>query len=168
MPEELSIYNNTREADKMHELLNHTLAPSRLRKGLLHMPTADSTHEIVKNVVRILQNRIRDPIHHPPLKVAVFGGSITIGRNCYKNRMQYKECAWPRRFELLINQFVGSEVIKVYNLAIAGTNTGTASSRVEYWMYPDELKEEGPDVIINSYSTNGKCIQYFILKFCFI
>ncbi len=157
MPQELSIFNNTQEAEKMHHLLHHTLSPSRMRKGILHMPTLDSTHDTVKHIVQILENRIRDPsIHNPPLKIAVFGGSVTIGRGCHGKAMVNRICAWPRRFELLINQFVGMDLIKIYNLGIGGTNTNTARNMVDYWMYPDDLKKEGPDVIINSYSTNGK------------
>ncbi len=156
MPQELSIFNNTKEAEKMYTLLHDTLAPSRMRKGILHMPTLDSTHDTVKHVIRILENRIRDPVNNPPLKIAVFGGSVTIGRDCYRTRIQYKDCAWPRRFELLVNQFVGMELIKIYNLGIGGTSTSTARNMVDYWMYPQDLKTEGPDVIINSYSTNGK------------
>ncbi len=156
MPQELSIFHNTNEAEKMHDLLYHTLAPSRMRRGVLHMPTLDSTHDTVKHIIRILEHRIRDPVNNPPLKIVVFGGSVTIGRECYGRVMEHKSCAWPRRFELLINQFVGMDLIKIYNLGIGGTNTTTASHMVDYWMYPDDLKQEGPDVIINSYSTNGE------------
>ncbi len=158
MPPEMSIYNNTQEATKMHELLHNILTPSRMRKGLLHMPTLSASHEIVKKVVRIIENRIRDPINHPPLRVAVLGGSVTTGRLCRKKGLEDRPCAWPRRFELLINQFIGTEVIEVYNLAIGGTNSAVGAQIVEYWMYPKILKQEGPDVIINSYSTNGKCM----------
>ena len=73
-----------------------------------------------------------------------------------EKEIQNKQCAWPTRFKLLINQFLGMDVVEVYNLGIGGTNSDTATRMVDYWMYPDELKQEGPDVIINSYSTNGK------------
>ena len=65
-----------------------------------------------------------------------------------------KECAWPRRFEYLVNQVVGKEIIKVHNMAVGGTSTGQGNVFVKYWMYPEEIRETGPDVIINSYSTN--------------
>jgi len=75
--------------------------------------------------------------------------------------MQNKECAWPKRFERLINQFFGREIIQVFNLAIGGTSTTSATSRVKYWMYGDpELDKLGPDVIINSYSTNDSIVPW--------
>lgn len=112
----------------------------------------------------IIEKRLQDPESNPPLRIAVFGGSVTLGRGCDKTnlrKMQNKECAWPKRFERLINQFFGREIIQVFNLAIGGTSTISATSRVKYWMYGDpELDKLGPDVIINSYSTNDSIVPW--------
>jgi len=161
---------NPSEAKVMHDLLEDILTTTRLRKGLMHIPpTTKSSHEIIDNVIRIVQNRIRAPEDYPPLNIVVLGGSVTLGRGCDKARVQNKNCAWPKRLELLCNQFFSTvlnskqnrkesySIVKVYNMAIGGTSTeSTATKLIEYWMYPKELKESGPDVIINSYSTNGK------------
>jgi hypothetical protein len=142
------------EDAKMHKILEEILTPSRLRRAVRHLPTF--SHSIVKNVMEIIQKRIQDPAKNPPLRVAVFGGSVTIGRGCGKDtRALYNfPCAWPQRLELLINQFSKMEIIKVYNLGVGGTDSSTGTTKIKYWMYPDEISKVGPDVIINSYSTN--------------
>lgn len=91
----------------------------------------------------------------------VVGGSTTSGRNCIKDNTEDKNCAWPKRFQELVNQFVGKEVIKVYNLGIGATTTkSTGSIIVGNSLYGDKnLETYGPDVIINSYSTNGKLMK---------
>jgi hypothetical protein len=49
----------------------------------------------------------------------------------------------------------GNEVVKVTNLAFGGTGSNVGTRMVKYWMFPEALKKSnGPDVIINSYSTN--------------
>lgn len=136
-------------------LLKNISTPERFRRAIRHLPTFH--HDSVRHVFQIIERRIQDPQNHPPLRLAIFGGSVTIGRGCDEttNRMQDYGCAWPRRFELFVNQFFQKDIIKVYNLGIGGTGSGTASNIIEYWMYDDkDLASTGPDVIINSYSTN--------------
>jgi len=140
------------EDAKMQNILENILTPSRMRRALLHMPTA--SHYIVKNVVEIVQKRIKDPENNPPLRIAVFGGSVTIGRGCYGRGMSNTNCAWPRRLEFLFNQFAKMDVVKVYNLGVGGTSSQVGTNMVKFWMYPEEISKVGPDVIINSYSTN--------------
>jgi hypothetical protein len=141
------------EDEKIHKLLVNTLPPSRLRRAVRHMPTF--SHKIVKNVIEIIQKRIQDPINNPPLRIAVFGGSVTVGRQCRSPKgMNDLACAWPKRLELLINQFAKMDVVQIYNLGVGGTASSAGTKRVKYWMYPAELAKVGPDVIINSYSTN--------------
>ena len=131
-------------------LLEETLTVYRLRRAVTHLPKF--SHEIVKRVFNIIEKRIEDPENNPPLQVAVFGGSVTLGRGCHQQ--QKEQCAWPRRLEQLINQFAKKDIVKVYNLAIGGTASKVGTNMVKYWMFPEELKRLGPDVIINSYSTN--------------
>jgi len=142
------------EVSKLLKLLEETLSPARMRRAVRHLPTF--SHHILKHVMGIVQRRLADPANHPPLRIAVFGGSVTIGRDCIiPGRMQHIDCAWPKRFELLVNQFFGQDIIKVYNLAVGGTSSSTGTNRIKYWMYGDaDLIKSGPDVIVNSYSTN--------------
>ncbi len=138
---------------KKPTILEETLSAFRLRKGAVHLPTF--SHDIVKNIVEIIQKRIQDPKNNPPLRVAVFGGSVTKGRACARHGRVHGNCAWPKRFELLINQFASLDIVQVYNLlAIGGTSTPVGTNIVKYWIYPQDLANIGPDVIVNSYSTN--------------
>lgn len=138
---------------KIRELIQTTLTPARMRRAVQHLPSFH--HRQLQHIVNILQKRLQDSSNNPPLRIAVFGGSVTIGRGCVEGRMQHKECAWPNRFERLVNTYFGKEIIKVYNLALGGTNSNSGTNMIKYWMYPDKtLKTIGPDVIINSYSTN--------------
>ena len=65
-----------------------------------------------------------------------------------------KTCAWPYRFQELINSLIGTDLVEVVNMGSGGTSTGQGTSLVKYWMYPNQLKQFGPDIIINSYSAN--------------
>ena len=156
----------TNEAKMLHNLLFNVITPTLLRKGLVNIPLSRPTsHAIVQNIVEKLQNRINNPLIHPPLNIVVIGGSVVQGRGCVPE--QYKTyqgvCAWPRRLELLVNQFFAdasgsnTTLIKVHNLSIGGTNTNGIGTRlIKFWLYPDidGLKSVGPDIIINGYSTN--------------
>jgi hypothetical protein len=138
------------EVAKLREIIEETLSPARMRRAIQHLPTF--SQHILKHVMGIVQKRLADPDNNPPLRIAVFGGSVTSGRGCPQ-----PYCDWPKRFELLVNQFFGGrEIIKIVNLAVGGTNSGTGTKRIKYWMYGSdaEMKRIGPDVIINSYSTN--------------
>jgi len=153
-------FQTEEENARLRTVLEETLSPARMRRAVRHMPTF--SHNIVKHVMGIVQKRISDPTNNPPLRIAVFGGSVTIGRGCTPGRaMSFIQCAWPQRFELLINQFFGQEIIKVFNLGVGGTNSNTGKDRIKYWMYNDiELSKVGPDVIVNSYSTNDSLPGY--------
>ncbi|KAL7466029.1 hypothetical protein ACHAXS_006361 [Conticribra weissflogii] len=147
----------TEEDQKMHSLLFETLPASRMRRAVQNIPsTSPSQRASVRHVFEVIQRRLQDPKNNPPLRIAVFGGSVTIGRGCEagKRAMQNYNCAWPMRLQLLINQFFEMELVKVYNLGIGGTGSGVATNIVKYWMYPSELAKVGPDVVVNSYSTN--------------
>ena len=145
----------------MHNLLENKFTPSRLRRAATHMPTFSPSS--LKNVVKIIERRVQDPENNPPLRIAVFGGSVTIGSGCINpKRIKHYACAWPMRLELLINQFAGMDVIKVYNLAVGGTSTNLGVKLIKYWMYNNELAKTGPDVIIHSYSTNDSLPPFYI------
>eukprot|EP00979_Chaetoceros_neogracilis_P001788 scaffold323_cov251-Chaetoceros_neogracile.AAC.3 len=143
---------------KIHSLLTDILPPSQLRKAVRNLPS--SQYETIEHIIEKFQKRILDPDHNAPVLIAVFGGSVTLGRECYpgkkvrRARLTEPTCNWPHRLELLINTLFENEVVKVINLATGGTGTATGTRMVKYWMYPKDLKESGPDIIINAYSTN--------------
>ena len=138
------------EVGKLREILEETLSPARMRRAVQHLPTFGQP--VLKHVMGIIQKRLVDPDNNPPLRIAVFGGSVTGGRGC-----PGRQCRWTDRFEILFNEFFGGrQIIQVINLAVGGTNAQTGTNRIKYWMYgtDKELLRIGPDVIINSYSTN--------------
>jgi len=146
---------------KLHSLLTDILPPSRLRKAVRNLPSFQ--YETIEHIIEKFQKRILDPDHNAPVQIVVFGGSVTLGRECYprekrpkgrRARLTEPTCRWPHRLELLINTLFDNEVVKVTNLATGGTGTDTGTRMVKYWMYPKDLKESGPDIIINAYSTN--------------
>lgn len=157
------------EAKTMQELLFDIVHPKYFRRGMLHIPpTRDSTHEILKQIMhkieKCLHREDKEKLTETPcspLRIVVVGGSTTAGTNCLKENKKDKNCTWPNRFQELVNQFVGKEVIKVYNLGVGATTTkSTGSILIGNSLYGDKnLEAYGPDVIINSYSTNGKVMK---------
>lgn len=145
--------------DWMRSLLA-SVTPSMLQKGLRTRPSSPA----LKRVLKLVQQRMMDPQSTSPLKIAVVGGSVTQGGGCntppvtvegYKaTSKDAAECAWPKRLELLLNNLAGTQLVEVHNLAVGGTNLELATPLIKYWLYPDSLLPDGPDVIISSYSTN--------------
>lgn len=90
----------------------------------------------------------------PPVKIVVFGGSVTMGIACDGGRRRYSgfECSWVKRLELLINQLAQMKVVEVHNMAIGGTNTGNVNVLLKYEILPKAALS--PDIVINAYSTN--------------
>jgi len=136
-----------------------SLTPSMLQQGLRTRPSLQA----LERVLKLIRRRILNPNVSPPLKIAVVGGSVTQGGGCntppvqmegYEPMKYATDCAWPKRLEHLVNTLFGSDIIKVHNLAVGGTNLELATPLIKYWLYPDELLPDGPDVIISSYSTN--------------
>ena len=136
-----------------------SLTPEMLQRGLRTRPYSQAFN----SVLELVRQRILNPESSPPVKIAVVGGSVTQGGGCsrppvevdgYEDMKDATGCAWPRRFEHLINTLMGTEIVKVYNLAVGGTNLELATPLIKYWLYPDFLLPDGPDVIISSYSTN--------------
>ena len=145
---------------ELRKLLYSTVPPSRLRRALRSRPANVAT---IAHIAEILQARIRSPETSPPLKIAVLGGSVTIGRGCGPG-MQDVACAWPNRFESLINSLAGIDLVKIVNMGNGGTSTSQGRVIIKYWMYPKELAKYGPDVIINSFSANDSLPPGWWLK----
>lgn len=78
-------------------------------------------------------------------------------------------CAWPYRIGQFVNSFLGYEAIILVNMAEEGTETALITPLIRNSIYPKPLMPEGPDVIINAYSTNDYAtsdtdLQPFIQK----
>lgn len=144
-----------------------SLTPEMLRKGSRNHPSAYSLGQILD----IVHKRILDPGSSPPLKIAVVGGSVTRGEGCQTTFMPGvakfypATCAWPARLERLINTLAGFQMVQIFNLAVSATKLSFGTPLVKYWLYPDDLFPQGPDVIIASYSTNEQGGPYDSTRF---
>lgn len=141
-----------------------SLTPSMLQQGFRTKPSSVA----LERVLTLVRQRILNPHSTRPIKIAVVGGSVTGGGGCNrppipveghdKNAMDSiknaMDCAWPKRLELLVNNLVGMQLVQVHNLAVGGTHLELPTPLIKYWLYPQELLPNGPDVIISSYSTN--------------
>jgi len=157
-------------ATQLFDILSSSgvLTTDRLRQGLRTRPASEPSNQAaaLKRVLDKIDGRLAatddsDVDESELVHVAVFGGSVTVGRGCWPESrgLVNRQCSWPRRLELLVNQLAGKDIVRVHNLAVGGTGTEQGIVFVKYWMYPSNaesrvLRELGPDVIINSYSTN--------------
>jgi hypothetical protein len=149
------------------ELLE-AVTPELMERALRTQPS----YKDIDRIIRIIDKRLHNS-SAPPLHVGVFGGSVTIGSGCetlpkeLKNkvkkqpgekgdRVKGRICAWPFRLQQLADSFLGKGVVQIHNLAVGGTASQQAQPVISYWLYPSDspLIDRGPDVIVNSYSTN--------------
>jgi hypothetical protein len=149
------------------ELLD-LVTPELMERALRTQPS----YKDINRIIRIVDKRLHNS-SAPPLHVGVFGGSVTVGSGCEilpkELKKKVKEhpgekggpvkgriCAWPFRLQQLADSFLGKGVVEIHNLAVGGTNSRQAQPVISYWLYPlnSPLRDQGPDVIVNSYSTN--------------
>eukprot|EP00977_Amphora_coffeiformis_P008274 scaffold1872_cov262-Amphora_coffeaeformis.AAC.6 len=142
-----------------------TFTPEMLQQSVRVKPLAASFQQLLD----LVQDRLLNPDSAEPIKIAVLGGSVTQGRGCpnppvrvegYNSKhTTFGKCAWAHRLQVLINSLAGRKLVQVYNLAVGGTNSDIATPLVKYWLYPQSLLPEGPDVIISAYSTNEQHVN---------
>jgi len=121
----------------------------------------------IRRVIGIIELRLQNATKHPPLLVAVYGGSVAEGTGCNKipaelgnleviESIKGKNCAWPLRLQWLADTFLGSDVVRVENIAVGGTHSILALPTLEYRLYPKNslMLQSGPDIIVNGYSVN--------------
>ncbi len=133
-------------------------------------------------LVRKLQHPHDDSV--PPVQIAVFGGSVTEGRDCNKmpievnvtqdqadtlpqRRIIGRGCSWPYRLQWLFNRALQhSNIVVITNLAVGGTNSYLSMPIIQHWLYPEHSPlltaagGGGVDVIINAYATNDNLPQW--------
>lgn len=138
--------------------LYETLDMYRMKRSL----KSPANPVVTRQVLEIILQRIIDPATFPPLKIAVFGGSVTQG--CYAHRNMYGldyggmrceiNCTWTAKLERLLNDVLGNDVVMVKNYAIAGADSDIGSTLLEYNLWPGEDKGEEFDIIISAFSSN--------------
>ena len=105
--------------DRMLYLLNHY----RLKKSI----KTRANPLVLERVFQVILRRLADPIHNPPLKIAVFGGSVTQGVNSMANAMGLREnskapqlCTWACKLERLLNLILVGELSKTFGMGHHG------------------------------------------------
>lgn len=116
------------------------------------------TKTLLKKTTTVVKPNTEKP---SPLRIAIVGGSTTEGNGCNIASVHIPKgsimsnptyCAWPYRFEYLINKFAGFELVQVVNMAEDGTETALMTPLLRNWLYPSTILPDGPDVVINAYS----------------
>lgn len=153
------------------------LPPHVLQRAIRVTPALQygSPWEVVMTkITRKLQN-VKDPTV-PPVRIAVFGGSVTEGRGCNvlpnevgitreradattPRRIIGRSCSWPFRLQQLLDKALGSPgIVSVTNLAVGGTNSWQSFPIIQHSLYPEHSPlldgVGGLDIIINAYATN--------------
>ena len=139
--------------------LYESLDIHRLRRTV----KAPAHPQVSREILNIVLKRIEDPSKNPPLKIAVFGGSVTQG--CWSMANIYGlpaggincriECSWTTKLQDLINTALGhDEVVEVHNLAMGGTDSDVGATLMEYNFFPNQLQGNDFDIIVSAYSSN--------------
>ena len=116
----------------------------------------------MKQVVTIINHAMQNKTGSRPLNVVIVGGSVTQGRgSCIDtiskggNPNKSYACNWPFQLQKICDEFFGNGIIRIVNLSVGGTGTSLSTTIVKYKLYSHKfLQDQGPDIIINAYSTN--------------
>ncbi|CAB9503794.1 expressed unknown protein [Seminavis robusta] len=132
---------------------------------------------VMEKVQQVIQNRMDDPQKNPPLRIAVFGGSVTTGFEANVNdvglpfgsRETIKGCDWTHKLQLLLNKMLpallpgggsANDIVQVQNFAISGSDSVIGSTLFEFDLWrgksaaAQELQGKDFDIFISAYSAN--------------
>jgi hypothetical protein len=138
---------------------------SRLQHSMISTPI-DQTRSIGR-IRTILEQRLAHPNTAPPLRIVIFGGSVTTGHSCLDNLFDFpirkdggsnhgnsvprmKECAWSGRLQDMMDEIFGNDVIEIKNMAISGGQTDMSTAVLEFGVIPGAT----PDIIIWDHGIN--------------
>jgi hypothetical protein len=135
----------------------------RLKKSMLQPPDPSA----IDYILEILSRKMVDATA-PPLRIMVFGGSVTAGHGCPANilnlTLEDKKkkrnipchlCAWPARMQDILNHALGQQgLVEVQNMGMSGSTSDVSSFVLEYNQWPENYAAEGPDIIIWDHGTN--------------
>jgi hypothetical protein len=106
------------------------------------------------------------PESREPLRILVTGGSITYGHGCSTNHFgipanetgnNSKTCAWPGRWEKILNDilFHNNPIVQVTNMAFSATSTNITSEILRNRILPSHKGPKTmPHVVVNAHATN--------------
>ena len=153
------VQNKTLEYQAWVQHLFAWTTTSRLVKSFETFP---QDIDSLKSLHAIVQERFEKGDSAPPLKVAVFGGSLTAGHGCLENPLgmptqsflkRQLPCAWPARLQTLLDTFAPG-LVNITNMAMAATTSDVGATVIDYQLWPVELLPDGPDVVIAAFATN--------------
>lgn len=138
--------------------LYRTLNMYRMQRSL----KTPANPAVMRQILEVILQRLIDPVNNPPLKIAVFGGSVTQG--CWALTNMYgldyggmkceTSCTWTLKLEQLLNNALGKDVVLVKNYATGGADSDIGSTLLEYNLWPGKDKGEEFDIIISAFSSN--------------
>jgi hypothetical protein len=140
----------------------------RLRRSQAHPAPVRS----VRKILELVRDRIDDPEHHGPVRIAVMGGSVALGRGSQltpyafteQSKLCWGECNYVSRLRHLLNSviFSGSAasnsssrvpIFEVTNYGSGGTNSEVGAMALEYHLIPS-IEANPPHIVLSSYSVN--------------
>jgi hypothetical protein len=131
--------------------------PDRLRRSLVNRMPAITASKIMD----IIDKRLEDPKRNPPLRVMIFGGSITEGMeaNFFQqgdvsfgiSRVVHVEARFSSQLQAILDTVLSPGVVEITNMASGGSTSEAASPLLEYAIYPEGYARIGPDLIISSF-----------------
>ena len=160
-----SIPTESRSVPALRYILKY-LKPPLLASSRSHTGSLQHAKRLIGQMHQVIDEAGR----RSPLRVLVLGGSVVAGSGCIDpegdntptrqalvhSNATYPHrnipCAWPARFERLVNQIVGWKALDVRSYAIGGLSTRSAvaafiNTHKSPWADP-------PDILIHAFSTN--------------
>jgi hypothetical protein len=152
---------NTTLTDWVRECMTY-FTYSRLQRTDIARPL-DQLKSIGR-IHSILDQKLKKPDISPPLRIVVFGGSVTAGHQCIANKFGFQVtkkaqlvasyiddlCSWPGRLQDIFDAILGHGVIQILNMAVGGAPTDMSTVAMEFGLIPGST----PDIIIWDHGAN--------------
>jgi hypothetical protein len=113
----------------------------------------------------ILENKLTNPDTAPPLRIVVFGGSVTAGHQCLVNIFDFQVkrqgrddavhaavhmCAWPGRLQDMLDEILGKGVVEIINMSVGGASSDMSTVAMEFGLIPGS----SPDIVVWDHGSN--------------
>lgn len=160
----------------------HSMAYSNLMENITDILTSRLPRSVkvrphpfvMERMLEVIMQRIQNPKQNPPLRIAVFGGSVTEGFrsrsngiNLPENQKGFQACAWSNKLERILNQVLpvlfseyklsesdvqSYPLVEVKNYAVSGTDSSIGATILEYNLLGTNLAIT--DVVISAFGAN--------------
>jgi hypothetical protein len=125
------------------------------KKTILHPPDIEGFQQILT----LLEQKMQNPKENPPVRVVVYGGSVTAGVDSEQSAkfrgLKCNSCAWASMLQEASNHILGPGVVSVSNLAIAAGQSAASVNLMEMGLWPEDYPPEvTPDIVIWGHAIN--------------